>query len=697
MHGSADYRITRSPDFASRLAAGRTLAAASGALTACAPLLLILDRGAADPLSGQRLLGVGVSTAGAVLVLAAGGVLLLWRHRWGQLLSTAGVVAAFSLHLDSLLRSPALFLATVLACGLALLGVWGGMRGLRHYSLLTLHPDSLMSRVRGSCLTALGGWLWVVMSRQEAGPGVVTAALGAFGVAAIFSVQWLWRLQRFRAVGWRWIAAGSLAVLGGVVLAWPHRDLAMTVAAMLPAAALVLTVLWAPSEVSPHQEQASWWDTVVHQPARLLVVTFLTLCLLGSLFLSLPISSARAAGISPVDAAFTAVSAVCVTGLIVLDTPVDFTGFGQAAILLLIQLGGLGIMTFSTAALGLLGRRLSLRHEGAVVSALSVQGRNELFRALRLLLAITFSAELIGTAVLSSLFAVEGDAPRQALWRGLFTSVSAFCNAGFALQSDNLIGYRENPWILHTVALLIIVGGLSPAVVAALPDVLRGRRVALQIKLAVVSTVVLLAGGAIAITAIEWNNTLANLGFFDRLHNGWFQSVTLRTAGFNSIDIAAVHSAVLTLMMVWMFIGGSPGGTAGGIKTTTAALLALAVAAAIRGRWDVTAFRRQVPTETVYKAAAIATLGFSIALLSLAALQLTQDLPGPLAPFEVVSALGTVGLSLGATARLDEVGKIIIMATMFAGRVGPLTLFLFLSDRFSRSTWEFPEERIDVG
>jgi len=680
-----------------RLMGGRMVAATSGALTASAPLLLILDGAGADPLSGQRLLGIGASTAAAALLLGAGGLLLLRWHRWGQVLTTAGVAATFAIHLESLLGSPALFLATVLACGLALLGIWGGPQALRHYSLLALHPDSLLSRVRGSSLTALGGWLLVVLSRREATPGIVTAALGAFGVAAFFCVQWLWRAQRFRAVGWRWIAAGSTAILSGVALAWPHRDLALTVAAMLPAAALALTVLRASSEAALPYEQTGWWDTIVNQPARLLVVTFLALCLLGTLLLSLPLASTRAAGISLLDTAFTAVSAVCVTGLIVLDTPVDFSRFGQAAILLLIQLGGLGIMTFSTAALGLLGRRLSLRYEGAVVSVLSVQGRHELFLALRRLLTITFSAELIGTAVLSSLFAVEGDMPRQALWRGLFTSVSAFCNAGFALQSDNLIGYQQNPWILHTVALLIILGGLSPAVVAALPDLLRGRRVAAQIKLVVASTVALLVGGAVFVTAVEWNNSLADLAVLDRLHNGWFQSVTLRTAGFNSVDIAAVHGSVLTLMIVWMFIGGSPGGTAGGIKTTTAALLALAVAAAIRGRWDVTVFRRRISTETVYKAAAIATLGFSTALLSLVALQLTQDLPGAMAPFEVVSALGTVGLSIGATARLDEVGKILIMATMFAGRVGPLTLFLFLSDRFAKSAWEFPEERIDVG
>ncbi len=680
-----------------QLVGGRTVAATSGVLTACAPLLLVLDRAGADPLSGQRLLGIGLSTAAATLLMGSGGALLLRKHRLGQVLATAGVVAAFGIHIGELLDAPALFLATVLACGLLLLGVWTGQRGVRHYALLSLHPDSLVSRVRGSCLTALAGWLLIVLTRRLVGPGIVTAALGTFTVATVFAAQWLWRAQRFRPVRWKAIAAAGLAILIGIVLSWPHRELAMTVAAMLPAVALLATFLRPPDEEALRYEPTGWWDMVVHQPARLLVVTFLALCVLGTLLLSLPISSTRAAGISLVNAAFTSVSAVCVTGLIVLDTPVDFTGFGQAAILLLIQLGGLGIMTFSTAALGLLGRRLSLRYEGAVVSVLSVQGRNELFRALRLLLTVTFSAELIGTAVLSSLFVTQGDAPRQALWRGLFTAVSAFCNAGFALQSDNLVGYQHNPWVLHTVALLIIAGGLSPAAVAALPDLWRGRRVSVQTKLVLVSTFVLLVGGAVAFTAIEWNNSLANLGFFDRLHNGWFQSVTLRTAGFNSIDIGTVHGAVLTLMMVWMFIGGSPGGTAGGIKTTTAALLVLAVMAAIRGRWEVTIFRNRIATETMYKAAAIATLGFSTALLSLVALQLTQDLPGAMAPFEVLSALGTVGLSIGATARLDEVGKIIIMATMFAGRVGPLTLFLFLSERFSKSSWEAPEERIDVG
>ncbi len=677
-----------------RLASARVVAACSGALIAGAPLLVVFDYLTESPPGEQAVRPV---TFIALVLLVCGGALLLRRHRWGGVMATAGLATAFGIHLDPLFRSPALFLGAALLFGLALLGIWGGPRGFRHYSLLELHPDAAMSRARGACLTALCSWLFVVLRRVEPAPAVLIASSTWIAISALFAALWLRRVQRFVPVDWKRIWLFVAAVVAGALISWRNPELALTVASILPAAALVASTVMTRHEPALSFEQPDLWDTVLSQPARLLVVTFLALCVLGTLLLSLPIASTRAAGISAVDGAFTAVSAVCVTGLIVLDTPNDFTGFGQAIILLLIQLGGLGIMTFSTAALGLLGRRLSLRHEGAVASVLSVEGRNDLFRALRSLLAVTFTAEAAGLAILAPLFMWEGDVLPQALWRALFTSVSAFCNAGFALQSDSLVQYQRNPLILHVVALLIILGGLSPVVVVALPDVLRGRRISAQAKLALTASAALLASGAFAITAIEWNNTLAGLSFFDRLHNGWFQSVTLRTAGFNSIDIAAVHPPVLTLMMIWMFIGGSPGGTAGGIKTTTAALLVLAVVAAIRGRWDVIAFRRRIRPETVYKAAAIATLGLVTLLMVVVALQLTQDLSGGVAPFEAVSALATVGLTIGGTARLDEVGKIIIMTAMFSGRVGPLTLFLFLSGRFEKTSLEFPEERVDVG
>jgi trk system potassium uptake protein TrkH len=323
--------------------------------------------------------------------------------------------------------------------------------------------------------------------------------------------------------------------------------------------------------------------------------------------------------------------------------------------------------------------------------------RGDLFNALRRLLALTFGAEAAGAVLLAVLFMTEGDTLLQALWRGLFTAVSAFCNAGFALQTDNLVPYQKNGFILHIVAALIIVGGLSPAVVLAIPRLLRRKAVPMQAKLVLTATAVFLAGGALAIAIVEWHNTLGDLSLLSRLNNAWLQSATLRTAGFNSVDIAAMEPAALSLMMLFMFIGGSPGGTAGGIKTTTAMVLLLTVLGSIRGRWEASAFGRRIPHQTVYKAAVITTIGLLSALGGYIALQLTQALPSDMALFEIVSAFGTVGLSTGGTALLDGVGKVIIMTAMFMGRVGSLTLFIFLAGRSTSALWSLPEEEIDVG
>jgi len=207
----------------------------------------------------------------------------------------------------------------------------------------------------------------------------------------------------------------------------------------------------------------------------------------------------------------------------------------------------------------------------------------------------------------------------------------------------------------------------------------------------------LLLFGFVSFLTFEWSHTLTGLGLWDSLHNSWFQSVTLRTAGFNSVSFTDLQPATFTVMILLMLIGGSPGGTAGGIKTTTFALLLLSASAAVRGRFPVIVFSRAIPHRTVYKAAAIATAGVASVILGVLAIQVTQAIPSDMALFEVVSALGTVGLSLGGTGLLDEVGKAIIIVCMFAGRVGPLTLFVFLSQRARRIPWEMPEEEIPVG
>jgi trk system potassium uptake protein TrkH len=445
--------------------------------------------------------------------------------------------------------------------------------------------------------------------------------------------------------------------------------------------------------------RVDWWEPVLGHPARFLVVTFAALCVGGTMVLALPASAASGQGIALLDAAFTAVSAVCVTGLIVLDTPSVFTPFGLVALVVLIQLGGLGIMTFSTAAMRLLGQRMSLRYEGMVASMMSEQDRSRLHDATRQILVMTVATEAAGALLLGALFWQHGDPLGQALWRGLFTSISAFCDAGFALQSDSLIGYQATPGVLHVVGLLIIAGSLSPAAVAALPELVGGQRsrVSLQLKLALGTTVVLLVGGAVLVLAMEWSNTLAHMSALDRVHNAWFQSVTLRSAGFNSVDLTALRPETLSIAIIWMFIGGNPGSTAGGIRTVTAAVLLLAVVAAIRGRTHAQAFGRRITHKSVYRAAAIGTLAVAAVMAVFVALQITQSIPSHLAIFEAVSALATAGVSIGATPMLDEVGKVIIMVCMFIGRVGPVTLFMFLQQQAEPDLWHRPEQDIDFG
>jgi trk system potassium uptake protein TrkH len=305
----------------------------------------------------------------------------------------------------------------------------------------------------------------------------------------------------------------------------------------------------------------------------------------------------------------------------------------------------------------------------------------------------------VGAVLLAVAFAAQGDDPAMALWRGVFTSISAFCNAGFALQSDSLMSYQHSPLILHTVGGLIVVGGLSPLAVLALPAVIRrsSSPVSAQALLALSAAGVLLVGGFLFMVAFEWNESLRGLGIVDKLHNAWFQSVTLRTAGFNSVDIAVVAPATFTFMLLWMFIGGSPGGTAGGVKTTTVSVLALSVFQTIRGQWTLEAFGKRIPERTRAKAAVVVSIAVLTGLTALIGVLLTQNMPTRMATFEVVSALGTVGLSIGGTAELDGIGKAIIIVCMFVGRVGGLTLLMFLSSRRAPPRLGRPEEEIDVG
>lgn len=621
-------------------------------------------------------LGAGAATSVGALALGR-------SRRTARLLVTAGIVAPAAAASFALVASPALAFVVGMGGGAAIGAVW--LAPFTDGSPPVDRVDGAAVAMRWSSYVTVVGWIAIrTAGLAETGPGLALAAC-PFAIQLLLSAEWIVRAWRRHRVRSRLLAAIAVGAAALSVMLVRRPEVALNVLAAVPLSAVLL----APGA-------GGWLAGVVEQPARLLVVTFLLLSLAGTVLLALPEAAAEDTSIGALDAAFTAVSAVCVTGLVVVDTPTAFSRFGEATILLLIQVGGLGIMTFYTAALAALGRRLSIRHESAIAGALSIEDRGRLFAAVGRVLRVTFATEGIGALVLFAAFLAHHDAG-DAAWRAVFTSVSAFCNAGFALQSDSLIPYASDPVVIHTVAVLIIVGGLSPAVVAAIPAMVRRRRVSLQAKLILTTTAVLLVLGFVAFAAFEWTNTLGGMPTVDRLGNAWFQSVTLRTAGFNSVDVAATRPATQTMMIAMMFIGGSPGGTAGGAKTTTVAVLVLAVVSALRRHPSATAFHRRLRPEAVYQAAAVVTLGLLSAVVALISLQLTQRLPLDSAVFEVVSALGTVGLSLGATAELDAVGKVLIMACMFAGRVGPLTLFLFLTEHGTRPTPRYPAEDVDVG
>lgn len=443
-------------------------------------------------------------------------------------------------------------------------------------------------------------------------------------------------------------------------------------------------------------------DVVQHffrRPALLLAASFATSIAVGALFLSFPAASSSGVSISALDALFTATSASCVTGLIVLDTPVDFSHFGHMVIVLLIQFGGLNIMVLSAFAALLLGRRLGLSREKAFSKVLDLPMARSAHQIAAFIVLATLLIEAAGAGLLAIFYTRHGWETGDAIWLGMFHAVSAFCNAGFALQSDSLSVFRNDPLYLVTMCFLITLGGVGFSVLGVGWALIRGRRqpiLSVQVRLVLWSSLLLVLLGTAWFGAIEWSRSLDGLTAADKVTNALLQSVTLRTAGFNSADMGLLHPATLLLMMLFMFIGAAPGGTGGGIKVTTGAVLLGAIPAITQGRSRVVLFRRTVPLEIVYRSAAIAVIAVLVAFAATALILVSHTLPLKDCLFEVLSALGTVGLSLGATRELNPFGKLVIIAVMFIGRVGPLTLALLLG-RASLGRVAYPDARIMVG
>jgi trk system potassium uptake protein TrkH len=632
---------------------------------------------------------------GSAAVIGVGGWSLLRYPTFGRTLGQLGLLAYALAVSPGLASSPARALLVLLVVA----GVALRLRGhvveaepahvLADRDLLT-HPKLFAGAVEATGIAALVAWFLVAATGVATGRIAVGGALVVYAVSILYTAVWVQRSWS-REKGWARWSFGFLGVFPLLALvSYSRPGLALSWLAAFQVAALVmLQARRTPGEGA--------WANVVEHPARVLVSTFAALSIGGGVLLSLPISAARPGEVSVVDAFFTSVSATCVTGLATIDVARDLSPVGQAMILALIQAGGIGIMTFSTAGALAVGRGLGMRQEMAVGGLLTGEGGGDLYGAARRILATTLAFEAVGAGILTALFAWEGDPLPVAVWRGVFTSISAFCNAGFALQSDSLLAYQGSGLVLYTVAVLILAGGLGTPVLHALPAVFERRAVSLQARIVLFMTVLLTVLPFPMIAALEWDHALAGLSIPDKIHNAFFQTVSARTAGFASVDYGAMQPATVTVQLVLMFIGGSPFSTAGGVKTTTVALLALGVLAVVAGRSEATAFGRRISHDSIYKSIAIMTMGTLFAGLGFIALQLTQQMPFEMALFEVVSALGTVGLSLGGTAELDGIGKIIVMICMFAGRVGPVTLFLLLQERKRAARWVFPEERVAVG
>ena len=417
---------------------------------------------------------------------------------------------------------------------------------------------------------------------------------------------------------------------------------------------------------------------------RLFAGSFLLLIGLGTLLLKLPGVAEPGLGLTWLDALFTSTSAVCVTGLIVVDTPAAFTPIGEALLLGLIQLGGLGMLTFTSLIILTLGGRGTLALDDAAVYGEEIGRHFDRRNIVAKLVLFTLGCEAAGAL---ALWAIWGPTLgwREAAWPALFHSVSAFCNAGFSTNSDSLVGFRDSPATLAAVAGLIVVGGLGFVTLADTGRALRRAggarlrgRLSLHARLTLVTTAVLLAGGAVLLGFFEWDRQLDGLGVVDKLTNATFMSVTARTAGFNTIDYGRASSGSNLLTILLMFAGGAAGGTAGGVKVTTTALVVMLAWSRMRGRHAVQAFGRSVPPGTVDRAVGLAAVALTVGVVALLVLTRTETFGEVQTQFlrlmfEAFSALATVGLSMGQTGELSAGGRWVVIVLMFVGRIGPLT------------------------
>ncbi len=596
----------------------------------------------------------------------------------GRALATValcGVVLSWSAsHPDR----PGLGLTILVGAGVLLTAMWPGRDG-----------DSVLKGVSpvgaASSVAVVLAWLGWTAALRGAG-GDLAIAGSSFVAAAYAQRRATVRVERqLAAVALLWPVVYAMLRLGEVIGPGAVPFLALT-PLMLLSRSLPPERVWLPA-----------WrlltEVVVASPPRLLVSSFALACVLGTVLLALPISDRYGVGLPLVDAAFTAVGAVCVTGLTVVPAT-RLSGFGELVVAALVQLGGLGILSFASVAV-VRGSSGLLRRE-TVASMLQQGVRADLQLALKRMLLVTFVAELVGAALLLPGLLSEGRGLRSP-WEAVFLAISAFCNAGF-VPGGALDVYARSPWILLVLSGLVLVGSLGPMLILALPDLVNGRKVPMAVRLAVVVTISMLVVPFVLLLGLEWSGVLGHLPAGLRVANAWLLTVSPRSAGFTAVDLGDLEPATWSLFLFLMFVGGNSGSTAGGIKITTFAVLVLAAWAAIRGRRHAEFGCRQIPHRVVYEAVAVTSAMLATVAAGLVLLQLTQRMELRVLLFEVVSAAGTSGLTLGGIEQVDALGKVVLAACTFAGRVGPLSLFLLLStdrEREDGSAW--PSEEVPVG
>jgi trk system potassium uptake protein len=436
-------------------------------------------------------------------------------------------------------------------------------------------------------------------------------------------------------------------------------------------------------------------------PAQVVATAFALGITLATVLLMLPEAHVRGDGTTFLQALFTATSAVCVTGLTVVDTARHWTPFGQAVILLGIQVGGLGIMTLASLLGLLVSRRLGLRSRLLAQSEAQVLRLGDVRRVVVGVIRVSLLVEALTATVLTGRFLTTyHEDLGSAVWRGVFHAVSAFNNAGFGLASDNLVAYVGDPWVCLPIALAVILGGLGFPVLFELRRELGRPRVwSMHTKVTLLTTALLLVGGSILVTAFEWTNarTLGPLSWPDKLLAGFFQGVQPRTAGFNSVDYGAMHDTTWLVTDALMFIGGGSASTAGGIKVTTFMVLFFAIVAEARGDPTVDVFHRAIPAAAIRVAISVALLGVALVFFGTLLLLALSDKSLDQILFECISAFGTVGLSTGITATLPDSAKYVLVVLMFLGRIGTVTAASALALRERTKLYSFPEERPIVG